>query len=112
MIREASTGRPAKASGGTVPLRARLSAAGGECYAPRGFVRLSSVRPPRGSRRGPGARAPKGRRRGPPALPVHGAAAPMTLLHVLLAAPAAHSTLTALDWVMIGLYFSVLAGVA
>ena len=36
----------------------------------------------------------------------------MTLLHVLLAAPAAHSTLTALDWVMIALYFSVLAGVA
>ena len=36
----------------------------------------------------------------------------MTLPHLLLAAPAAHSTLTGLDWVMIALYFSVLAGVA
>ncbi len=36
----------------------------------------------------------------------------MTLPQVLLAAAAAHSTLTGLDWLMILLYFSVLGGVA
>jgi SSS family solute:Na+ symporter len=36
----------------------------------------------------------------------------MTLSQVLLAASAAHSTLTGLDWLMIALYFGVLGGVA
>ena len=36
----------------------------------------------------------------------------MTLPQVLLAAAAAHSTLTGLDWLMILLYFSILGGVA
>jgi SSS family solute:Na+ symporter len=36
----------------------------------------------------------------------------MTLLHLLLAAPAGQSSLAPIDWVMIALYFSILAGVA
>jgi hypothetical protein len=36
----------------------------------------------------------------------------MTTLHLLLSVTLGASALTAIDWVMIALYFSVLAGVA